>query len=260
MSYAKFMISSLIFVVLTAIKLMMPSLADDISYEIRSVLITEQEQTTTVMELGESLTEGKLFEAFGKTDEERELIPIKEIINYANVLPEPQAEKAESETEPEDKTSPKVEAFLASQEAYSEYAVPENVSYEMPELPFEYISPIAEASYSGFGYRVHPILNDVRYHYGTDIAANTGESVYAFADGTVRAIGEDGGYGKYIIIDHADGYSTLYAHCSSLCVSSGNVSKGDVIALVGSSGAATGPHLHFELEHDGTYLNPEFYL
>ena len=260
MSYAKFMISSLIFVVLTAIKLMMPSLAYNISHEIRSVLITEQEQTTSVMELGESLTDGRLFETFGKNNDANEMIPIKEIINYANVLPEPEQEESNSEASPEPETNPKVEVFLKSQEAYSEYSIPENVSYEMPELPFEYINPIVGASFSGFGYRVHPILNNVRYHYGTDFAANSGESICAFADGTVRAIGEDDGYGKYIIIDHPDGYSTLYAHCSSLCVSSGTVSKGDVIALVGSSGAATGPHLHFELKHDGTYLNPEFYL
>lgn len=257
MSYAKFMISSVIFIVLTAIKLMMPSLADDISNDIKSVLITEAEQTVTVMELGAKLTDGRLFEVLNN-DDENELIPVKEIINYTEILPEPAEEEIETETEPE--ISPRVEAFLASQEKYSEYDVPETVSYEMPNLPFEYICPVAGASSSGFGFRNHPILNEVRYHYGTDYAANSGAEVRAFADGTIRAIGENDSYGKYMIIDHADGFSTLYAHCSKLCVSSGAVSKGDLIALVGSSGAATGPHLHFELLHNGIYLNPEFYV
>lgn len=257
MSYAKFMISSLIFVVLTAIKLMMPSLADDISHNIKSVLITEAEQTTTVMELGAKLTDGRLFEALND-DDEKELIPVKEIINYTVILPKPVEEEKEPEPEPE--ISPRVEAFLKSQERFSEYDVPETVSYEMPNLPFEYICPVAGCSSSGFGFRNHPILNEVRYHYGTDFAANSGTEVRAFADGTIRAIGENDSYGKYIILDHADGFSTLYAHCSQLYVSSGCVSKGDLIAYVGSSGAATGPHLHFELLQNGIYLNPEFYV
>lgn len=62
------------------------------------------------------------------------------------------------------------------------------------------------------------------------------------------------------MIDHPDGYRTLYAHCSAICMNCGEVKKGDVIALVGSTGAATGPHLHFELEKDDVYLNPEFYI
>ena len=82
----------------------------------------------------------------------------------------------------------------------------------------------------------------------------------AFADGVIAAVGDSDSYGKYVIIEHSDGYSTLYAHCSELCMNCGNVSRGDVIAKVGSTGAATGPHLHFELMHNDTYLNPEFYL
>ena len=192
MSYAKFMISSIIFIALTAIKLAMPGLADDISYEIKSVLITEAEQTTSVMELGASLTDGKLFAAFVKEGDEHEFTPIHEILNYENILPLPDPEPESADLE-EEKVSPKVDAFLASQEAYSSYDVPENVSYEMPELPFEYISPIPEASFSGFGYRMHPILSEVRYHYGTDFAANNGDNVCAFADGTIKSIGEDDG-------------------------------------------------------------------
>lgn len=257
MSYAKFLISSAIFVVLTVVKLIMPSISDDISREIKSVLITEAEQTTTVMELGAKITDGRIFEAF-ESCEDNKIIPIKEIINYNNILPMPT--KAVEETEAEEPDNPKLEAFLNSQDEFSEYDVPENVSYEMPMLPFEYTNPIAGSLPTGFGYRMHPIKNEVLYHYGTDFAANTGDEILAFADGVIRATGENDSYGKYIIIDHAEGYSTLYAHCSQIYISSGSVSKGELIARVGSSGSATGPHLHFELLRDSVYLNPEFYV
>jgi len=149
---------------------------------------------------------------------------------------------------------------METQSAYSAYAVPETVSYERPELPFEYSSPVAGVTSSGFGYRMHPIKNEVKYHYGTDLAANTGTPITAFADGSIVAQGDSDSFGKYVMIDHPDGYRTLYAHCSKLCMNCGAVKKGDTIALVGSTGAATGPHLHFELEHNGVYLNPEFYI
>jgi murein DD-endopeptidase MepM/ murein hydrolase activator NlpD len=108
---------------------------------------------------------------------------------------------------------------------------------------------------------MHPILNEVRFHYGTDVAAYSGESVTAFADGTVSFAGYSDSYGNYITIEHSDGWRSLYAHCSILDVKTGeSVSAGQQIALVGSTGQATGPHLHFELTHDGVYSNPEYYV
>ena len=94
-----------------------------------------------------------------------------------------------------------------------------------------------------------------------NFAANTGTDICAFASGTVIAAGKDAGYGNYLKLDHGSGYVTLYGHCSELLVSEGDpVQAGQVIARVGATGQATGPHLHFELMHDGVYLNPEFYL
>ena len=114
---------------------------------------------------------------------------------------------------------------------------------------------------SGFGYRVHPIHGDVRFHYGTDFAANAGTDVLCFADGKVIEAGYDSGYGNYIKIEHNDEFSTLYAHCSLLLVAVGDeVAKGEKIAYVGETGLATGPHLHFELMRNGKYINPEYYL
>ena len=181
--------------------------------------------------------------------------------------PEPTPEPTPTPT-PEPTQSPQLQAALAAREAflneqavYSGYAVPTNVSYAVSELPFAHTSPVAGYTSSGFGYRLHPLENKVKFHYGTDFAANSGMAVCAFADGTVLAAGQDDGYGNYVKIRHADGYTTLYGHCSKLLVRAGEtVTAGQEIALVGATGKATGPHLHFELMHDGYYCNPEFYL
>jgi len=162
---------------------------------------------------------------------------------------------------PDNVRSAKVEAFLQSQSAFSDYAVPASVSYDTPQLPFEFTSPSVSTVSSGFGYREHPIEGGVKFHYGTDIAEIDGSDVYAFADGTVVSAQELDGYGLTVIIDHGSGFSTLYAHCSALLVEQGaKVVRGDKIALSGHSGRVTGPHLHFELIDNGKYLNPEFYL
>lgn len=154
-----------------------------------------------------------------------------------------------------------VEVFLASQADFVGYAVPANVSYDMPVLPFAYTPPVSGYSSSGFGYRMHPVHNEVRFHYGTDVAAYTGEPIYAFADGTVTTAGYSDSYGNYIVINHGDGWQSLYAHCSQLLVKYGaDVSSGEQIALVGATGVVTGPHLHFELTCDGVYINPEYYV
>ena len=154
-----------------------------------------------------------------------------------------------------------VAAFLESQEAFTEYPLPEQVDYGYTELPFSYSIPVKGCNSSGFGYRLHPILNTVRFHYGTDFAAFSGERVEAFADGAVCFAGYDDSFGYHIRIDHGNGWQTLYAHCSTLYVSAGQqVAQGECIALVGATGLATGPHLHFELTHNAEYLNPEYYI
>lgn len=166
------------------------------------------------------------------------------------------------ESSPHEHEPPEVvTAFLETQEPYTEYGLPENVSYEYCPYPGETAVPVAGYNSSGFGYRIHPIKGEVRFHYGTDFAAWTGEDILAFADGSVTFAGYSDSYGNYITVDHGEGWETLYAHCSELMVSTGDkVSAGDRIALVGGTGLATGPHLHFELMHEGVYVNPEYYV
>jgi len=98
------------------------------------------------------------------------------------------------------------------------------------------------------------------YHTGIDWALSYGSPIYASDGGTVTASGWGGGYGRMIKINHGNGYETLYAHCSKLVVSVGKkVAKGQLIGYVGSTGNSTGPHLHFEIRKNGSYLNPAKY-
>ncbi len=114
---------------------------------------------------------------------------------------------------------------------------------------------------SDFGMRVHPILQKRWLHTGIDIPAPTGTSIYAAAAGRVIHSGWIRGYGYAIMIDHGGGIISLYGHCSSLIASFDQVvSRGDVIAKVGSTGWSTGPHVHFEVRKNGDYVDPKPYL
>lgn len=112
---------------------------------------------------------------------------------------------------------------------------------------------------SRFGLRVHPITGQEKTHTGMDIGASYGATIIAADGGTVTWAGDNGnGYGNYVMIDHGNGYKTLYGHMSSIAVSSGqSVSQGDTIGYVGSTGMSTGPHLHFEIWSGGSRIDPE---
>ena len=121
--------------------------------------------------------------------------------------------------------------------------------------------PVPGPVTSGFGYRIHPIFKVQRLHTGIDLAGSTGDPIKAAAAGTVVYVGWRGGYGKCTIIDHGGGLATLYAHQSSIGVSSGQVvTRGVVIGRLGSTGYSTGPHLHFEVRLDGSPVDPMNYL
>ena len=110
-----------------------------------------------------------------------------------------------------------------------------------------------------FGYRTHPITGVYKMHTGVDIAGSgiRGKAILAANSGKVLKAGYNTAYGNYVVMDHGGGYSTLYGHADSLNVKVGqSVSRGDTIGYVGSTGYSTGPHLHFEIIQNGTYLNP----
>lgn len=112
-----------------------------------------------------------------------------------------------------------------------------------------------------YGNRIHPILGTQQFHNGIDMAAPGGSSILAAYDGTVVAAAYNGSMGNYVMIDHGDSLYTIYMHASALYVSKGQeVSKGDKIAAVGSTGRSTGNHLHFSVRLNGNYVNPWSYL
>lgn len=115
---------------------------------------------------------------------------------------------------------------------------------------------------SPFGYRYHPISGKYKMHYGIDLAAPTGRPIYATRGGTVSYTGyEAGGAGNWVQINHGDGYKSVYMHMTKYVVRSGqNVSQGQLIGYCGSTGGSTGPHLHFGISYNGTYVNPANYM
>lgn len=129
-----------------------------------------------------------------------------------------------------------------------------NGTFTHPCPGYSYIS-------SPFGYREQPLAGASTNHKGIDYAAGIGTPIYAAAAGTVVSAGYSGNAGKMIVINHGNGLTTYYMHCNDLYVSAGqSVGKGQNIAAVGTTGNSTGPHLHFQVNLNGTPVNPANYL
>jgi murein DD-endopeptidase MepM/ murein hydrolase activator NlpD len=124
-----------------------------------------------------------------------------------------------------------------------------------------FIHPVAGRITSGFGMRKDPFTEKHKFHKGIDIACSIGTPVVASAEGIVIFVGNKKGYGKTIIVEHRNGYQTLYGHLSEYSVQVGaKVKQGQKIALSGMTGRATGPHLHFEVRRQGKPERPNFHL
>jgi len=114
---------------------------------------------------------------------------------------------------------------------------------------------------SGYGYRVDPFVGDIRMHYGVDIGAPLGTTITASGDGVISYAGWNMGLGLDVEIDHGYGFISRYAHCNSILVAVGDtVKRGQVIALVGQTGRAKSPHLHYEIFVSSQHVNPEEYI
>ena len=126
---------------------------------------------------------------------------------------------------------------------------------------FAWPVPGSQRITSYYGYRIHPVYKTRKFHTGIDVGAGYGLNIVAAGDGTVTLATTNGGYGKCIIVNHGSGITTLYGHCSTLLVAQGDkVTKGQIIAKVGSTGVSTGPHLHFEVRVNGSTTDPLQYL
>ncbi len=124
-----------------------------------------------------------------------------------------------------------------------------------------FVFPLAGRITDRYGYRIHPIQGDENFHSGVDIAAPHGAPIRCSRPGTVQFVGWKPGYGKVVVVRHSDGSQSWYAHCSRLIAKTGNrVKAGAMLARVGATGSATGPHLHFEIRRNETPVNPMKYL
>ncbi|MFD2264636.1 M23 family metallopeptidase [Lacibacterium aquatile] len=134
------------------------------------------------------------------------------------------------------------------------------VVHQIPDLPKGFIVPVKGGRMtSGFGWRVHPILKDVRFHNGVDFAVARGTPVVAAKEGTIVSVSWHKTYGRLVRIRHADGYETVYAHLNSFApglVAGKKVRQGQQIGSVGTSGYATGPHLYWEVYLHGEAQDP----
>ena len=121
--------------------------------------------------------------------------------------------------------------------------------------------PIKGYYTSLFGNRIDPFFHEIAFHNGIDIKARTGSPIYAAREGIATFSGWKDGFGLTVIVQHRDGYSTTYGHCSSLKVKKGDwVTTKDVVGLLGSTGRSTGPHLHFSIMRHGKAKNPLLYI
>ena len=138
----------------------------------------------------------------------------------------------------------------------------ENTSFSPFYLSMPIYRPVdSKRITSRFGYRINPVTGAYGFHSGLDLAADNGSEIYAAFDGTVEKAGYSPARGNYIFLNSDGNIKTVYCHCSELLVSEGETVKaGTVIARVGATGQATGPHLHFEIRINGIYYNPEWVI
>lgn len=255
-------VCGMIFVLLVTVKLLLPERMDRINETISRAM----EQNVDVQAVFSAV--GRAFSGEEGAAEEvyRAVFRPETTVETAAQVPAGTAGRAMETLEgclpaAEEPAAETPEASNLAYVLYSSQNVPENVSMEQAILNFDYCVPVMGTVSSDFGYRDHPVEGEERFHYGVDLAADTGTEILCFADGTVTAVGESNSYGKYCMVEHPGGYATLYAHCSRITAASGTaVRRGQKVAEVGETGMATGPHLHFELRHQGTYLNPIYYV
>ena len=142
------------------------------------------------------------------------------------------------------------------------YEAADNTSFSPFKITSPAVAPIDNGRYTSyFGYRISPITGESSFHTGLDIAASEGTKIRAVLSGRVLRTGEDDRAGKYIFLEHSDGFVTFYCHCSEITAEVGAVIRqGETIAKVGSTGWSTGPHLHFEVRKNNIRYNPLFIL
>jgi murein DD-endopeptidase MepM/ murein hydrolase activator NlpD len=206
---------------------------------------------------------GEIYKSVSKWYHEKfdDITLASEVLDPENLVSEPNISQ-----KPTDSTDNNTKDFLNQEEYDSE--IDNEITGNLTDIDsvkstvvagsynrFEW--PLLGTITSQYGWRKNPITGQYANHNGLDIAANTGTDIVAAYGGTVSKVGYSSSYGNYVIIDHGGDVQTLYAHCSKIKVEVGqSVKKGEIVALVGSTGRSTGPHLHFEVTENGVRVNP----
>ena len=205
----------------------------------------------------------EVLQTVAKTFEMKAVISSEESSEIIDSSSEPEQETSSSEVSQEESSPPETEVE-GTEDKDSGQMVYSQVQSHLKQTGMNIntmIMPAKGRISDEFGYRVHPLSGEYRMHNGLDIAADSGTDIWAAYDGIVTKTGEASDYGKYIILKHANGLETLYGHCSKIVAKEGYaVKKGDVIALVGSTGVSTGPHCHFEIRVNGSRIDPRILL
>lgn len=215
-----------------------------------------RELTSAVSGMKEYLLSGSSFAVFGSRVEQ-----VTDGSITASVTVEADAPEV-TERVTEESTTIVFEKEKVSEiavEADSKKVTPQTLTVKKKaSKPQKLISPVEDGRYTSyFGERTDPISEGYDYHRGLDIGADEGDRIRAVYDGIVLSVGEDSRSGNYIFLEHKNGYVTFYCHCSEILADEGAVIRqGETIALVGSTGYSTGPHLHFEIRKDGESIDP----
>lgn len=236
----------------------------------KELLVNYQETREEIATLEKELQEEQEVLEVAKQTAEQEQANVEELI----VAKQEQIEAYEADISKQEEKIKEYEEYIAEQNATIaslEAAVEQeqkrlealgknsNVKYDGGM--FTWPAPGYTRISSDYGNRMHPVLGVYKFHNGVDMAAPTGSPILAAYNGTVVAAAYNASMGNYIMINHGDGLYTVYMHCSALYVSAGaTVSAGDNIGAVGSTGRSTGPHLHFSVRLNGSYVSPWNYL
>lgn len=232
-------VSGILLVLVVAVKLLMP----DVMGAYRDKLLQLMGEDTDLV---------AAFSAVGRAFSEEGGIRDTLEEAYTAVFGEKEAEEA---------ASPAPTATAVFSGVYTPESLPSCAELTQRVLNFSYAPPLEGAVTSGFGYRVHPVAGEEKFHYGVDMEASEGDAIRAFADGTVGVVARSSQLGNYVTVNHVGGFSTLYAHCRQVTATAGQTVRcGDRLAEVGQTGNATGPHLHFEIHFGQEYINPIYYV
>lgn len=259
-------ICGLLFAVLTATNILLPEWSADFNHALRKALNRNMDVEAVFSAVGNIFTgtanNQTLTQAvFGENPDTAVAVQKSVLMQETATMAGTALEALQGFQKEAESLERSVERKSEEQLIYTTETLPDNVCMEQSLLELAYTAPAQGPVSSGFGYRNHPTDAEKRFHYGVDLAAERGSDVVAFADGTVTLIGESTSYGKYCMVSHPNGYQTLYAHCDRVTASSGDqVTLGQKLGEVGDTGITTGAHLHFELQKDGTYYNPIYYV